>query len=159
MDGGPHWAYCLAAPNPTPRSWLVFGGCSTRAPIDQGVRLLRLGSWGSPQGRCGASLLAGVVASGHVPSADILRRRLMVSGLSCLVEELRHAPPCHPTLFGRWDVGPCGVDLVEEKPWHLVHVDPANDGGRWGRITSSPVSRRAQSGQRAWVSSSSLLHA
>jgi hypothetical protein len=29
----------------------------------------------------------------------------MASGLSCLVEELRHAPLCRPTSFRRWDVG------------------------------------------------------
>jgi hypothetical protein len=46
----------------------------------------------------------------------------MVFGLSCLMEELRHALPHRPTSYGRWDVGPRGADLVETEPQHLVRV-------------------------------------
>jgi hypothetical protein len=48
----------------------------------------------------------------------------MVSRPSCLIEGLRRALPRHPTLFGRWDVGPRGADLAEKEPRHLVLVDP-----------------------------------
>jgi hypothetical protein len=47
---------------------------------------------------------------------------LMVFGLSCLMEELRHALPRRPTSYERWDVGPRGADLVETEPQHLVRV-------------------------------------
>jgi hypothetical protein len=75
LGQGPCWTHYLAAPDPTSRSWLAFGGCATRAPIDRGVKLLHLGSQCIPRGCCGASLLVGGAASRHVPSADILCRR------------------------------------------------------------------------------------
>jgi hypothetical protein len=103
LERGPRWVHYSAAPDLTPGSWLVLG-VHRLVARRLGVRLLRPGSWRSPQGHHGASLSVGVVASRHVPSADVPRRRLMVSGPSCPVEELWCAPSCHPTSSRRWDV-------------------------------------------------------
>jgi hypothetical protein len=85
-NGGPCWAHYSAAPDLTPGSW--FLGDAPPEHLLIGVGLLHLGSWHSPQGHCGFSLPVKGVASRHVPSANALRRRLMVSRPLCLVEEL-----------------------------------------------------------------------
>jgi hypothetical protein len=122
LGKGPCWAHRSAALDPTLGSWLVLGACCPSAHRS-GIRLLHLGSWHSPRGHHGTSLLAGMVASRHIPSADVLCRWLMASRVPCPVEELWHALPRCPSSSRRWDIGPHGVDLVEEEQWHLACVD------------------------------------
>jgi hypothetical protein len=47
----------------------------------------------------------------------------MVRGLPSLRVELRHALLHCPTSSRRWDIGPCGANLVDEMPRHLVRTD------------------------------------
>jgi hypothetical protein len=51
---------------------------------------------------------------------------LMAPGPPCLAEELWHALPRCPTSSGRWDIKTHGANLAEEKPQHLVCVDPGH---------------------------------
>ena len=139
---------------PNSRELVGFWGCVGRAPIDRGVKLLRLGSWRSPRGHCGAFLLAGVVASRHVPFIDVFHRQLMASGQSCLVEELWHAPPRRSTSFWRWDVratwsrsgrgDTTALGARGSRPSMIA------GGPKGSRIPSSPTRRHARSGRRAW---------
>jgi hypothetical protein len=119
---GPSLGSPLSDSRPNFRELVGFG---VRRPSVRrlGGQVLCLGSQRSPRGCRGASLSVAMAASGHVSSTDTLSRGLKAHGSSCLVEELWRALPCRPTLFGRWDVGPRGVDLAEKEPWHLVHVD------------------------------------
>jgi hypothetical protein len=107
-----------------------------------------------PRGRCGASLLVGVAASGHVPYADVLCGRLVSSGPPCLVEELSCAPPRHPTSSERWDVGATWSRSVRGGATALGACGSMPlmiaGGPKESRIPSSPVRRRARSGWRAW---------
>jgi hypothetical protein len=45
----------LSGSRPNSRELVGFGECSTRVPVNRGVRLLHPGSWRSLQGHCGAS--------------------------------------------------------------------------------------------------------
>jgi hypothetical protein len=38
-------------------------------------------------------------------------------------------------------MGPCGADLVEEEPQHLVRVDPSYRCSRWAQGRRIPKSR------------------
>ena len=72
--GDPHWVQRLAAPEPTPRSWLILGVHRLIARRSGGESLC-LGSWRSPRGYHGAFLSTGTVSSGHILSTNALCRR------------------------------------------------------------------------------------
>jgi hypothetical protein len=123
LGKGPLLGPSLSSFRPNSRELVGGGGMLPERPSIGGVRLLRLGSRHSPRGHHGTSLSAGMVASRHIPSADVLCRWLMTYRVPCPVEELWHALPRRPSSSGRWDIGPHGADLAEEEPWHLACMD------------------------------------